>query len=453
MKTNILYCLIFLVGSFGAKAQSDILLYHFDALGQTTLVNPAMPQKNRLVIGVPGATQVSFFADAGIGSVNQLAGPDAFNGNDAIKAILDRNSPQSAIRNSLRYDPIFIGFKSGRIFWSFGTSIRQEFFTRFPYNLVDLAYYGNATPGREDVEIGDLRTTAWAVTDWHAGAQMQFFKKKLTLGARAHYLVGLAMADLRSSSLRLQSGLDSWTLESDIVAQFAVPQALMDQDFDYFTDYRNLLLNNRGFAMDLGFHYKLNRRWAFSGSLNDFGGITWNENALTYSSSGRFVYEGFNINPAGDGSLNPGAIVDSLTQLLELNNPDSAAIGWNLPYNVFFGTTFRMSRRHTLAVLVHYNSVAGLENNQYFVQYYGHLTNWLQLVGSYRISSLDQFGTLGAGVAVKTLWSAQFYLMLQNVAMVYQPFDQQSIGLNFGLNIAIRGKREKWKKDSPSAGS
>jgi hypothetical protein len=444
MKRIILTTTAAILFGVAAHAQSDILMYHFDALGQSSLINPAMPQKNRLVIGIPGASQVSVFADAGVGSVNQLLGANGLAGNDLIKDILDRNDSRTAIRNSMRYDPIFIGFKTGRIFWSFGTSIRQEFFTRVPYNLLDLAYYGNATEGRDDVELGDWRTSAWAVTDWHVGAQMQFFKKKLTLGARAHYLVGLGMADLRRSSIRLQSGVDSWNIETDLVGQFSLPVSDFNE-FDY-TNYRNYLLDNRGFAFDFGAHYKINRRWAVSGSLNDFGGMTWNENPRTYSSSGTFAFEGFNFDVNSDGKLDLSNILDSLLTLVELSDADSSAIDWQMPYNAFFGTTFRMSRRHTLAFLTHFNSNAGFENNQYFLQYYGQLTNWFQVIGSYRVSSSDIYGTLGAGFAVKTLWSLQFYLMLQNVAMVYQPFDQQSIGVNFGLNIAIRGKKEKWKR-------
>ncbi len=429
----------FLLFGWGAVAQSDLLLYHFDALGQSVLLNPAMPQKNRFVLGIPGAAKLSLQADAGLGSINEMFGPSEVTGNAAIKEILDRNDANSALSFSVRYEPLFFGFKTGRLFWSFGGSIRQEFFTRFPYNLVDLAYYGNATPGRESVELGNLNTQFLLISGLHAGTQMQFFQKRLTLGVRVHYLMSNAMVHLRKSSILLTSGLEAWQIETDAEVQASYPGETLNIDY---ADYNSYLSNNRGLAFDFGAHWKITSRWALSASLNDWGSIRYTDNPQTYRSSGSFTYEGFQfsgIQP--DQSLNLENLVDSLRAVVELDEADSSAFTYRLPYNAYLGLSCNLSRRHRLAFLMHHNSNAGWDQNQYLLQYFGDITRWLQVIGSYRTTDINQVGTFGAGFAIKTLWSMQLYAMLSNVTAVYKPFDQQSVGFNFGLNIAIRSRR------------
>lgn len=436
MKT--FYPLLFsaLISGTMLHAQSDLLLYHFDALGQSVLMNPAMPQKNRFVLGIP---KVSLFADAGLGSINELAGPSENTGNAAIKELLDNNSPSSALVWSTRVDPLFVGFKTGRMFWSFGGTVRQEFFTRFPYNLVDLAYYGNAAPGRESVQLGNLNTHFLLYSGLHAGTQMQFFQKRLTLGVRVHYLMGSALVNLQKSSILLNSGINAWQIEADAAVQTAYPGDALNIDY---TDYNSYLSNNRGWAFDFGAHWKITQRWALSASINDWGSIHFKDNPQTYRSSGAFTYEGFQfsgINP--NQSLNLENLVDSLRSAIELDVADSSAFTYRLPYNAYLGLSYNLSRRHRLAFLMHHNSNAGWDQNQYLLQYFGDLTRWLQIIGSYRTNDLNQMGTIGAGFAIKTLWSLQLYAMLSNVTAVYKPLDQQTVGFNFGLNIAIRTRR------------
>lgn len=439
MKKTRIFCFVAVFGAGLVHAQSDLMLYHFDALGQSVLMNPAMPQKNRFVLGIPGAAKVSLFADAGIGTINELIGPSDVTGNLAVKEILDRNSPASAISYSLRYDPLFVGFKTGRMFWSFGGSIRQKLFTRYPYNLLDLAYYGNAAPGRERVQLGNLNTNFVMFSGLHAGTQMQFFNKRLTLGGRVHYLMGSVLANLKKSSLILESGLESWQIESDVEAQLSYPDNT--ESFDY-RDYNNYLSNNRGWAFDFGAHWRVTRRWALSASLNDVGSIHFKDNPRTYRSNGFFEYRGFEFSGISPNqSLNIENLLDSLQAAINLDAADSSSFTYTLPYNAFVGLSFDLSTQHRFAFLMHHNSNAGWDQNQYLLQYFGQLSNWLQVIGSYRTNNIQGLGTFGAGFAIKTLWSLQLYAMLNNVTAVYKPLDQQSIGINFGLNIAIRARK------------
>jgi hypothetical protein len=434
-----------------AKAQVDLNLYHFNAIGQSILLNPATPQNRSLVIGLPGASQVFTEVNSGVGSVDMYFLSSSPKGNGLIENYLNNNKASSAVVARQRTDPLFLAFQTGRLHWSGGMSIRANVFSRMPYNLIDLAYYGNASGnGRNDVEIGNFGTEATAFISYHGGVQLELIKDRIFIGGRASYLNGLGTARVVRSSARLQSNIDGFQLTTDGLAQLAYID--YESRLDAAADLNNLLdpnfytTNNTGWAYDLGVHVNVTKKIAVSASITDLGSINWVDNGTVYRSNGSFAFEGINITYTDEGSINTQQFLDSLLTIIEYTE-SAESFSARLPYNLFLGSKIQLTKRHALAGLLHRQQLEGVGLNSFMLQYYGHIYNSLQLMGSYRISDeTDLFsGVFSAGFSLRTLKALQLFVLVNNVNALLNPYAERSVGLNIGFNMAFNPKKKDKK--------
>ncbi|MCH8553740.1 MAG: DUF5723 family protein [Schleiferiaceae bacterium] len=451
MKRVLLYSCCWLLSVYNATAQVDLNLYHFNAIGQSVLLNPATPQNRSLVIGLPGASQVFTEVNSGVGSVDMYFLSSSPTGNGLIENYLNENKTSSAVVARHRTDPLFLAFQTGRLHWSGGMSVRANVFSRMPYNLIDLAYNGNASGnGRNDVDIGNFGTEAIAFISYHGGVQLELIKERIFIGGRVSYLNGLGTARVVRSSARLQSNIDGFQLTTDGLAQLAYID--YESRLDAAADFNNLFdpnfytTNNTGWAYDLGVHVNVTKKIAVSASITDMGSINWVDNGTVYRSSGTFAFEGINITYTDEGSINTQQFIDSLLSIIEYTE-SAESFSARLPYNLFLGSKIQLSKRHAVAGLLHRQQLENFGLNSFMLQYYGHIYNGLQLMGSYRISDETDLlsGVFSAGFSLRTLRTFQLFLLVNNVNALLDPYAEQSVGLNVGFNLAFNPKKKDKK--------
>jgi hypothetical protein len=146
--------------------------------------------------------------------------------------------------------------------------------------------------------------------------------------------------------------------------------------------YKNLT-NNLGFAMDLGFAYKLTDRLTLSGSANNLGFISWKNNAsgIDFPGIEDYEFDGFYVNTATDNFND--AMQKQIDALL-----DDILVGLegkqiNDKFTTFMSPTINLAASYNITQ----NSLVGLMTRTAFfgpvVRQSFHLSYYTPIIGNF----------------------------------------------------------------------
>jgi hypothetical protein len=93
----------------GLSAQSDMMLYNFNAIPQSHYTNPAMPQQTKWYIGLPAISGIStHYHNSGFAPIDLLA--SGTNINDNLALITSKLDGRSQLNVNNRIELLGIGF-------------------------------------------------------------------------------------------------------------------------------------------------------------------------------------------------------------------------------------------------------------------------------------------------------------------------------------------------------
>jgi hypothetical protein len=427
----------FLAFSIGISAQSDMMLYNFNAIPQSHYTNPAMPQQAKWYIGLPAISGIStHYHNSGFSAADLFEAGTNINDNLAqITANLDSRS-QLNINN--RIELLGIGFKVGDGFVNIGANQSVNFTMDIPYQLFDILFSGGGSVTNLDLNEFDLEVLAR--TDFYLGYQHRFLKDRLTLGVKAKYIFGQQHAYTDRMNLKLENdGPYRINAVTDILVRSSGPSAF--ENFDSGQIMELALPNNTGFAFDFGAHYKINDHFDVSASLLDMGSITYNDNNRDYISQGEFEFDGIDFDLSQDDfgqALNDAR--DSLEAALNFREEAGNVYSRDLMRRAFVSVNYHINDKHSFGALFHTRIWNGEYFNDYGVNYIGRLSRTFQFTTGYSLINGTQHN-IGAGFDVK-LGAFQLYLMTDN-ALAADYSSVQTTNFRFGINLTFYGKREK----------
>jgi hypothetical protein len=432
--------LAFLALSIGLSAQSDMMLYNFNAIPQSHYTNPAMPQQAKWYIGLPAISGIStHYHNSGFSAADIFeAGTDINDNLAQLTANLDDRS-QLSINN--RIELLGIGFKVGNGFVNIGANQSVNFTMDIPYQLFQILFSGGGSVSNLDLNEFDLEVLAR--TDFYLGYQHRFLNDRLTLGVKAKYIYGQQHAYIDRLNVKLQNdGPFRINAVTDVLVRTSGPRAFDNFETGKIMDLA--LPNNTGFAFDFGAHYKINDHFDVSASFLDLGLITYNDNNRDYVSKGDFEFEGIEFDLSnGDFGQALDDATDSLEAAFNFREEDGNVYSRALMNRAFVSVNYHINEKHSFGALFHTRIWNGEYFNDYGVNYVGRLSRTFQFTTGYSLINGTEHN-IGAGFDLK-LGAFQLYLMTDN-ALAADYASVQTTNFRFGINLTFYGKREKKKE-------
>lgn len=426
--------------TFGLSAQSDMMLYNFNAIPQVHHTNPAYPQQTKWYIGLPAMSGFStHYHNSGFALVDIFEAGTDINQNLAdLSSSLDGSS-QLNLNN--RVELLGIGFKAGKGFVTLGATQTIDFKMDLPYQLFQIMFSGNGSITNLDLNTFDLETINR--TDFYLGYQHKFLNERLTLGVKGKYVFAQQHAYIERMNLSLKNdGNYNIQAVSDILVRTSGPSAFESFDEQEILDIA--LPNNTGLVFDFGLHYKINDHFDFSASYLDFGSITYTSFNRDYVSEGEFTFEGIEIDLSKDDFSNVGdATLDSLEKAFNFREEDGNTYTRDLMNRAFVSFNYNINEKHSFGALFHTRIWNGEMFNDYGINYVGRWGRFFQFTAGYSMIN-GTMHNIGAGFDMK-MGPLQLYLMTDN-AMAADYASVQTTNLRVGLNLCFYGKRDKNKE-------
>ncbi|MDZ4668138.1 MAG: DUF5723 family protein [bacterium] len=465
MKKLLFLCLIIFAGSL--HAQTSLTFYNFRSVGQTNFLNPALNSRQAFTLGIldnynhlyiPGITAYDIFR------------PDE-TGDQTLKKILSDDSYNlKDIQLYNEVNPLFIGFRIKRNYFSFGLQTTFDHNIGLPKDLLTMMYFGNADANEtfgKDIKFSDVQLKMTATSAAYL-SYARDINDKLTIGIKGKYHIGIYDAEMlrNETTLTTDSGNNN-TFKLTATTDYEIRGAGADRLFgDANGETQGLVggasdganfkrkvnpmdyLNDpvgRGFSLDLGANYRVSNRFSISGSLLNLGFMNWKE-ARSYSQKATFSYEG----PITDNPDNLDSImqdlIDSMAQIFKPVQGTSSTYKTNFSPKVYFGLQYNLYKSGSVGLVGYGEMWKGKFYPGASVSFTQRVWRLLDLRVNYNIYR-EQYQNVGAGLSL-SLGPLVVYAVSDNL-LGWAPLDG-TLRLNshytnarLGINLNIGGRFDR----------
>ncbi len=461
IKRNLVVLTIFCVVSSLASAQQVNTLYFMDNVPFRHTLNPAFQPVQDVYVGLPviGFTQLS------VGN-NSVALKDViykFNGQTVSFLHPDGGSVDKFYRtlqstglisSSFETNLLSFGFRHKTAFWSFTLTEKFNSSIAIPRDAFNLALYGTPLLLDNMFNLTRLETDESLYTEAALG-YAKVLSKKWSVGAKLKYLFGSANFSNTNTNIRMNAGIDQWTLVGEGNANYSSPVAVsIASDFKSMTYSLPATTNDwlkrsgGGVGFDIGATYVSTPNLTFSAALLDLGFIRWKKNALNVNYKTDYTFDGIAAIDLSSSNLNISGnlLADSIITAL-----DSASTygSTNRSYSTATPAILNMGAEYTF--LDKKMSVGLLSRTQFFKNSISQeITLSVNARPSDRFNTSlstsffeGRLGSVGAGVGLRTgfvHWTlAADYIPFQ--MSTYQgiliPYNTKTFNLALGINLVF----------------
>ena len=437
---------LFCFSTFVVFAQ-EITLHNMEFVGQRHALNPALNPTSRIYFGVSFGTHL---ASTGFVPTDLYRNADGSDTSIILTPRLATNkmTRNNAIRSDAALDMSF-GFRVNPKLFIHGSMSAKEYFRfNYPKELFEFLFVGNADDELlgKSLDIGNIAVNGSAYLDFSAGAAYQI-NCKLSVGARIKYLYGVANFHTHKASLSIKT--DPEYYQMSITNDFEFRNSF---DTAMFNNPGNLMnLNNRGYGLDIGATYKLmNDRLITSASLIDMGSISWKSNTsriYNQSENRSFTFNGFNRDGFDNSDQFFEDLEDTLMRAFDLNEESMNEYRTFLTPRMYLSGSYWFNNYVALGALM-YGEIANQRlrtawsvNTQVKM---GRILN-LQANMSLLNKNISNFGF---GFAVN-LMPLQFFVVSDNLSVLLNPLQSNTVHVRFGLNTALGTGKDKKNLCSP----
>lgn len=465
MKRFIILVLAILSFVATAKGQDgNNTSYFLSNLPQQYRLNPAYQPEYKVFVGLPVLSGISLnYLNSSFGVEDLLKKRQ-----DSVYMDIDKFYKSLRKRNFISVDNVnsilSVGVKAKSWYVTFDVAEKNDFLFRVNKDIFTFIKEGNANYVGKTMDFGKLGLNGNAYLEFAVGLSKKV-NDKLTVGARAKYLMGIANVDMTDSEMGIETATDAEyiKLNSKQKIRMSAPvkftnlppvgQYIDWDNFDVETDDLSvssfLNVKNSGFGVDLGGEYKFNDKIKFFASLTDLGFIHWGSNVYNFNQDASFKWEGVDASNSINGN-NPGYkkiddalddLVDSLKNNFRLQEGGSAYTTMLSP-KLYLGATYELNKmfnvgglfKATLKDGMFYPSLTASANARF-------LRNVSASV-SYSIMP-GNYVNLGAGLTAK-LGPIQLYVVTDN-ALAANYTRTQAVSARVGVNLLFGHKDKKRK--------
>lgn len=281
--------LCFLLCTCSAYSQYLRSSYFMEGATNRIQLNPALrPSQGFVDIPVLGAFQISASSNTlGVRDIYEIIeSEEDFFDNDKL---FNRLKTDNRLNVNLNTDIISFGFYKGKGFWSGSLGVRADINGSIPKSMMEYARIIN-NEEFEDTEIFNIKNQSLNVnlyTEAGIGYSREI-TKKLTVGAKLKFLLGVANMDMKVNQLYIEEGGTYTKTKSDANLNVSMKGmgVIMETDEynnEYISDieFDEFGIAGYGFGIDLGATYKVTKDLTVSAALLDLGFISWSKGSTT----------------------------------------------------------------------------------------------------------------------------------------------------------------------------
>jgi len=263
---------------------------------------------------------------------------------------LDDNN--NIVSNS-RFELFYVGMKLGRkrkSYVSLSSQLVSCLDVRFNYDFLSYLIQGNTNYLGVNVLQSGIGNGFMAYNSLTL-SYAQKVNSKLLFEIKAKRLTGLASVYFENFDVNLYSHLPINGEPLYIEVDYDILIHTSSIDKNRANDY----LENKGYAFDFGFEYKLNNQLKLIGSIQDVGSISWNKkNNLSIGSDSLIRLESLIDLNQEELSINDDIqeTLDSLTNLFSLDTLYTT-YSTSLPKQYFVGAYYKIDFKQAVSLMVH----------------------------------------------------------------------------------------------------
>lgn len=306
------------------------------------------------------------------------------------------------------------------------------------------AFVGNNNPARVNMDMNFMACQELAV-----GYQWNL-TKRLSLGARAKLLFGLANINTKEFDLALFTDPDSYALrlQENIEMRAAMPNAL------YVNEQGKLmgdgpfsvgeLFRNPGFGVDLAAEYRFDEHFSAVAAVHDLGFVHWGKNNIgmtgkvndagQFYDNGDFLFNGMDVDQLQSVFSDDWyreRFLDTLQQYFQLGFSPLEKYNTALNTNLLLRGNFDINPMHRFSVQAQGCFLGSGFRPAFTVAYCGSFFNNLNVCATYTVMphSYDNIG-LGVSAMIET---CNIYLTTNNVIGLFKPLNASSFNAQVGI--------------------
>jgi hypothetical protein len=479
-----------LVLQFQVFGQYENTTYYLNRLPQSSNANPASNPECSFYIGgilIPFAGQI--LPPMGIQlntplSISDLVYPgDGFMADSLVTPwhptqadYIDRFYKKIKKRNyftqEFDLDILNVGFRIKRNFFTLQLTEKERMQFVLPGDFFSLITRGNGAV--RDANFSGLGIDFSYYHQLALGYNREF-GKSLKVGVKAKVLFGVLNLSMSQSEMYVKTA--NITNEIDVDVNYNVNTniplenlselnnkgfneafddvKLKDVDVSDPSQLKKYLLftDNRGFAIDLGVHYKINDDYSVHASIVDLGYIKWTDESSNFNLQANYNFSGLvldgrsleslsDIGNGEGGSFSLDSIIKGVgdsTKVEALNGSYTT----RLEPRLFFGGQYHLSSKTSLGLLARLDV-----RDKTWGQAYTASINWK--IFRYGVLGLSYSGINGRynnfGLAYTLRIGAwQMYMASDNMSAALFPMFARHVSLRFGTNL-IFGRGAKTKR-------
>lgn len=457
MVKNILIFILTLLPA-AAWAQTQANMYQmYRTMPMASELNPALMPDFRVNIAV-ASPYLNLNSPLSISDLGTIEG-NTLRLDD--ERIYDRIQNFNSANFNTNISLLHLGIRGAKSYFSLNVNAHLKGRASISPDLIGWAFFGPADErngGRLDLSKTGLEAMSYAEIGLNYAYKVN---NNLTVGARVKYLQGLVHLntelntevtvnqdeiEIENKGMQIQAaGLPYFATPNPEEFGFEINEGLYN--VNEMTDF--LGSKNRGFAIDLGATYMINKRLTVSAALNDLGAIAWKDEnyIVNYTTpSSTISFKGIEAGNLEDLTGGMDTYTDDLTQQVEegytLQEEEAEGYTTMLAPKYYFGASYGLNKFNYVNALFHGHVENGSINPALTLGYNLQLGRYLNTVVNWSIAD-GRFVNAGAGFSLN-LFGLQFYAISDNVLTPLislnrtNKFDVRA-GISFQLDYLRKG--------------
>lgn len=451
---------VLLLISITCFSQNKQILYNFNSIPQSLMLNPGSDVKYNWYAGIPLLSGFSANIGSSGFSIYDLFAKNGVDFSTKLRNVVFSSSKHDLVTLNEQLEIFNGGFKlgdkiEGNNYVSFGMYQEANFLTYMPKDYAILAINGNKDYLGKAFDLGDLSFKAELLSVFHLGYHKKI-DEKLVVGARMKiYSSIFNVSSTRNSGYFYTTQASTNTIYNQVLA----PNLLINTSgisnnaglsgSDIMK--KTLLGGNLGLGLDLGLTYYPKENLQFTASIADIGFINHTKETESYSYKGNYKYIGltpdFNPNENTD-------ITDEFKKAIPFDTIKAKFTTWRpIKLNTSVQYSFGDGRGTS-------SCSCGSDNESTFTQAIGaqffamsmprapllaltafyrrQIFDALEMKATYTI---DTFSAKNIGLGLSTtLGKVNFYLLADNLLAYSDISKARSLSFQMGLNLIFAKK-------------
>jgi hypothetical protein len=418
-----------------SQAQEELSLYFQPEVMQSGLLNPAFAPKG--TFNLSGGSSY-FHMD--------LRGPRLarfFLGLDYLEE-LSEGIGRSYLSTDASFHVLDVGWKKNNIYYRLGYHTSSSMFVDLSPEFNNLLTFGNAGDVGREISLSPSLFLNH-MNEMYFGMSVPLYDGMYQLGGNVKLVSGSFNLSTPRNDISLTTGEEFYqlSLESD----FLLNGSWNDIEFRLrdFVPFSNLLRDNYGASLDLGFQYK-EGPWTYSVSVLDIGFINWRSNTFNVKSEGAFEFDGFDFSEITVDTIS--VLADSLVTTFSTEISNDRYLTYT-PLKTILSAQYKYGKWRFGGILY-----GEFKQNRFLpavgVNSTRRLWKFWDIGFSYAYKN-NTYSNLGLH-SVMNIGPVQLYAMSDNVIGVFLPWQNWKVNFRVGGNLNFGQPRvPRIKGDSNTA--